>query len=380
MKLLLLLLALSDLACRAPQAEPRDVPPVASPVRATAVPRPTPPKAFKVFGYHAWWMREQWQGYDLGLLDRLMFFELRVTPEGGFEDRYGWPDQWQALRTQAQARGVSVVPTVAVLDARLFVSLLTSEAAARQLRENTMAVVREAGAEGVHLNFEVFEPVPAAAQEGLTQFVTRLKADLVRYRPQAQLTLFIPAFDHGEAYDEVALAAACDYLVVQGYDLHWLTAPEAGPVAPLTGWNGANWQGILDRYLALGVPRSKIIMTVPYFGYEWPTASEQPGAATRGQGQPLTFAPVDPAYLPLIQISAQQRTQAHGLRRDPVSGSPYYAYRATDGWYQGWFEDAQSLRAKYDFIRRERLAGIAIFLLGYDGGQLDPVLRQALVP
>lgn len=338
------------------------------------------PKAFRVFGYHAWWMRELWQRYDFGLLDRLMFFELRVTPDGGFEDRYGWPDQWQALRHQAQARGVSVVPTVAVLDAPLFVALLTSEDAARQLRENTMAVIREAGADGVHLNFEVFEPVPAAARAGLTRFVTRLKTDLTRYRPDAQLTLFIPAFDHGEAYDEAALAAACDYLIVQGYDMHWLTAPEAGPVAPLTGWNGANWRSILDRYLALGIPRNKLIMTVPYFGYEWPTTSDQPGAPTRGEGQTLTFAPVDPAYLPLIRISAQQRTAAYGLRRDPVSGSPYYAYRGTDGWYQGWFEDAESLRAKYDFIRRERLAGIAIFLLGYDGGHLDPVLRSALAP
>ena len=151
----------------------------------------------------------------------------------------------------------------------------------------------------------------------------------------------------------------------------------AGPVAPLTGWAGADWQAIVARYTALGIPRERLVMTVPYFGYEWPTDTEHPGAVTRGPGQAITYAPVDEAYLPWIRIAAEARTAAYGLRRDAASGSPYYAYRGADGWYQGWFEDALSLQAKYAFIRQAGLGGVAVFPLGYADGRLDAVLRDA---
>src|SRR5690606_20894095 len=150
----------------------------------------------------------------------------------------------------------------------------------------------------------------------------------------------------------------------------WSNGPTAGPVSPLAGWEGVNWEAILARYLALGVPRDKIVLTVPFYGYEWPTASDRPGAPTRGLATTITYAPVSADYLPLIRVNAREQVRRHGARRDPVSRSPYYVYRGTDGWYQGWYEDAESLQAKYAFIRRERLAGIAIFLLGYDGGEL----------
>lgn len=340
-------------------------------------PEPAPePASFRVVGYHAWWMRDTWQTYDFGLLDKVMFFEFEATADGTFVEQHGWPLAWTPLARQAHDTGTAFVPTVAVLNAETFRTLFTSPRRMQALHDNTMTLVRGASADGVHLNFEVFEAVPAEARRNLTAFVRGLRSALRTYRPDAQLSIFLPGFDHGEAYDEQALAAMADFVVVQGYDMHWLTSVDAGPVAPLVGWNGANWGAILDRFLSLGVPRHKMLMAVPYYGYEWPTVSDQPGAATRGEGQPITYAPVDADYLPLIQVSAEARVAAYGKRRDPISQAPYYAYRGTDGWYQGWFEDAQSLRQKYDFVRRERLGGVAIFLLGYDAGRLTDVLRD----
>jgi spore germination protein YaaH len=66
-----------------------------------------------------------------------------------------------------------------------------------------------------------------------------------------------------------------------------------------------------------------------------------------------------------------------GLLRDPVSGSPYYVYADATGWRQGWFEDAQSLRAKYAFVREQGLGGVAIFPLAYGDEPLWNDLRDA---
>jgi len=43
---------------------------------------------------------------------------------------------------------------------------------------------------------------------------------------------------------------------------------------------------------------------------------------------------------------------------------------------QGWFEDDASLSAKFDFVKKQRLAGIAVFSLGYDSGNFQPLLRR----
>ncbi|NNE71001.1 MAG: hypothetical protein HKN29_11650, partial [Rhodothermales bacterium] len=255
-------------------------------------------------------------------------------------------------------------------------SVLGSTAARNRLEGQILDLVRRAGADGAHLNFETFETPSATARAGYTSLANSLRQKLRAYRSDAELTVFLPGFDYGESYDEVALARAADYLVVQGYDMHWLTAPTAGPVAPVTGWDGASWEGITSRYVSLGVDPAKMVMAVPYFGYEWPTVSEIPGAATRGEGVPITYAPVSETLLPLIRISATARLRDHQGRRDAVAGSPYYTRRDATGWYQGWFEDAESLRAKYRFVKSRGLGGVAVFLLGYDAGLLEPVLKD----
>lgn len=325
---------------------------------------------FRVFGYHAWWMRDLWKSYDLDLLDKVMYFELRVGPDGRIQEANGWPGASSDLTAALHEKRLSIVPTVAILEPSTFRSIFGSPSTARTLEREVMRIVKAANADGVHLNIEIFERVSADLRSNLTDFANGLRRSLTAYKSNAELSIFTPGFDHAEAYDEGALAAASDYLVVQGYDMHWVNGPEAGPLAPTKGWNGANWEGIVDRYIAEGVPAHKIVITVPFYGYEWPTESEQPGARTRGDAKTITYAPVDPDYLPLIQISAVERTARYGVQRDAITQTPYYTYRGEDGWYQGWYEDETSLEAKYRFVEERGLAGIAIFLLGYDGGKL----------
>jgi spore germination protein YaaH len=116
-------------------------------------------------------------------------------------------------------------------------------------------------------------------------------------------------------------------------------------------------------------------MAVPMYGYEWPTETERPGSATRGEAVEVLLAP--PAGLLPELPRAREQAARHGLRRDPESGSPYYAFQDATGWRQGWFEDAESLRAKYDFVRERGLGGIALFPLAYGDAALWDDLRDA---
>jgi spore germination protein YaaH len=165
---------------------------------------------------------------------------------------------------------------------------------------------------------------------------------------------------------------------VQGYDAAWTGSRAAGPVAPLRGRSAVTWERGLDDALRLGVARERILFSVPFFGYEWPTGSARPYAATRGPGRTTTFAAVDAQRLPAIRIDAQARIARFGARRHLSSGAPYYVFADRDGWWQGWYEDEWSLARKLAFVKREGLAGVAAFAYGYDGGALSGLAAREL--
>jgi spore germination protein YaaH len=117
-----------------------------------------------------------------------------------------------------------------------------------------------------------------------------------------------------------------------------------------------------------GVPPARIVFSTPLYGYEWPTVSGEPRAATRGPGAIVTFAPLPSALLPDLRVSALARAVEHGLRREPETRTPWYAFKDGSGWRQGWFDDAASLAPRLDFVRAGGYRGVALFVLGYDGG------------
>jgi len=337
---------------------------------------PTIGDRFFVAGYHPYWVGRGWADYPWDVLDQLFFFEIEVGPEGTVVSSHGWPEDWAGLLSRAEAAGVPLVPTVSMHDAEAFEQLFSSpRATARLVTELEALLGGHPGLGGLHLDFEVFQSVDIAARAGFTAFVARLARTLDRLDPSIALSVFTLAFDDDDVFNERALAELADFLVVQGYDFHHAADERAGPTAALSGRDRLNWESVVDRFLSLDVPPRKIVMAVPLFGYEWPVRSSEPGAETRGEGVVLPLAPL-PDVVPELP-RARARVAEHQQRRDPENGSPYYVFEDGTGWNQGWFEDAESLRAKYDFVREKGLGGVALFPLAYGDGSHWSDLRAA---
>src|SRR5690606_33050006 len=137
-------------------------------------PGPPPPEAdagYWVLGYHPWWMQDAWQAYDLSVVGKILFFDVAVRDDGTFEERNGWPQAWGAMAARAHAADAAVVPTVSILDTGTFVDLFGDPAHTYALRQNLVALVDEAGADGLHLDFEVFDPVSPYVRRAFTSFV-----------------------------------------------------------------------------------------------------------------------------------------------------------------------------------------------------------------
>lgn len=339
-------------------------------------PLPTRGDHFFVAGYHPYWAPTAWPGYPFDALDRLYFFEIEAGPDGSLSDTHGWPGEALGMVQRAQEAGVDVVPTISMHGVEGFSELFASAASVDRLVDECLALLAATpGLGGLHLDFEVFSPVAPQVRDGYTAFVAELRRRLTEADAGYVLSAFVLAFDDDDVYAEEALAESTDYLVVQGYDYHSANEPNTGPVAPLRGWGRLNWGYVVDRFLELGVPPRKIVMSVPLYGYEWPTDGEEPGSTTRSQGAEILVAP-PPDVMPEL-VRASLVAARVGLMRDYESDSPYYVYRDQGGWRQGWFEDARSLGAKYEFVRERGLGGVAIFPLAYGNDELWADLREA---
>lgn len=318
----------------------------------------------EIWAYAAHWTRDAWRLYDLRKLRRLLFFDLVVGKDGGIADAHGWPDAWDGLRGAAADAGVPLDPVVSVLEREVFTSVFSSRESRARLLAETVRVARASS--GVHLDIEVDGDLARRDVDGFHEFLRDLRAEL-DVPPRKILTAFVLA--RNGLYDAPDLALL-DAVVAQGYDVHWRTAPVAGPISMLDGESPAAWRTAAASFAALGVEPSRLVFSSALYAYEWPTATDLPGAPTRAAADILTYAPLPPAASDAPPANALARSARHGLRRDPATLAPWYAFRDRDGWRQGWFDDPVSLAPRLDFVRRGGYRGVALFVLGYDEGRI----------
>lgn len=322
-------------------------------------------------------MQPNWPAINLGLWHRAIFFELQVSADGTIKNSATLPAQWRLMSRDTARCGSALDLTFTLFDEKDFEKLFTAPQSRHRLLQQIIDLSESAKADGVHLDFEVYKPVASAAIAGFRDFLDQLSARLRRDDSPRLLSAFGVIGAAQDLYDKNALSKM-DFIVVQGYDAYWAGGPTAGPVAPIRGSHKLTWEKALHHYLRLGAKRSQLLFGIPYYGYEWPTESNEPGSRAIGPGQETTYAPIPPDWVQAITISALEQSKRHGRLRDSETGSPYYVYRDSQGkMHQGWFEDETSLGEKIDFIKREKLAGVAAFPLGYDGGNFDALLRRS---
>ena len=303
----------------------------------------------EVHGYHPYWMGTSYLDFDWTLLTSVAFFGLELDGSGTITNAHAWP--WTGLVTTAHDNGVRVLVT-AILHSNAQLGTLLGSVANRQAAiGNIVSAVVAGDADGASVDFE---GVPGNRKQALVDFMGELRTALLGAVPGAYLSMATPAVDWSNAFDYDSLAARCDHLMVMGYDYHWSGSTTTGPVAPLAGWGTYNVGWTIADYVHWGAPRNKILLGVPYYGYRWPSASASAGASTTGTGTALQYATV------------VAEAEAHGRLWDAAGSTPWYREQ-TPQWRQGWYDDEQSLGAKYGRVLSEELAGVGIWALGYDG-------------
>ncbi|MHB8681187.1 MAG: glycosyl hydrolase family 18 protein [Acidimicrobiales bacterium] len=334
-----------------------------APAPATLASGP-PLQSHEIFAFAPWWNIAEEQAFDVRDMTTLAYFSVDINPDGTADQSgSGWVGyQSQALAdlvNRAHAVAHRVVLTVTCFDQRSLDRLASDPGAPARLATTLVQLVTAKNLDGVNFDFEGKGPQD---RRGLDNLISQVTGQLRVANPHWQITMSTYASSAGDPngfYDIGGLAPSVDAFFVMAYDMNDPSTPS--PTAPLTG-PGNNDNVDLAEYSSV-VPRSKIILGVPYYGYDWPTAGPNKGDPVTGPPTPVTYARVAATNGPSYW--------------DRTSDTPWTAYQSGNQWHQAWFDDPTSLSLKASLANEYHIAGMGVWALGMDGN--DPAMLAALL-
>jgi len=310
--------------------------------------------SFMVYGWHPYWAgATAYPKYDYEVLTHIAYFSYEVdTATGGFSTLRGWDTT--SIINYAHLRGVKVMLTVTNFGSERNTKILTDTVKQWTLINTVISQLKLRNGDGVNFDFET---VPAAMKANMVSFCKRAVRGIKAELPLAEVSLATPAVNWSDGWDLTALSGICDYLIMMGYNYYWGGSKNAGPVAPLAGETYNVTKSIDEDYIGVGVPQSRLLLGMPWYGYDWPVESSVRKSATTGTGTSRTYI----ATLPLVS--------SHGKTFDSSTSVPWMSYLSGTQWRQMWFEDSLSLLMKTNFAKKRNLAGIGIWALSYEAGR-----------
>ncbi len=337
---------------------------------------PTPKPNKIVYGFIPYWNYKYHQEIPYHQLTHLTAFGITFQEDGTIQTREadyqepGWRSfstaNFSHIQRNTKNAGTKLILTLISFDNDITDSIIFSDENTQTFISQTLNFMEEKNFDGINIDFEYLGNPDQQTKDQFTLFVSKLTQAVKQKNPNhhTSIDVFADSADSNRIWDLKNLAPLVDHVIIMAYDFHRPSSTQAGPVAPLYG-AGNNWTEDITSLLAkhiLLTPPEKILLGVPYYGYEWRTFSQDFQSSTyKGTGGLATYKRVKQ------HLQDNPDTQ---INWDEASLSPWFSYleEDTDHTYQIYYDDPKSLGLKYDLINQTNLAGTAIWALGYDGG------------
>jgi len=249
-----------------------------------------------------------------------------------------------------------------------FYPIAASSANRQKFISNVIPWLRSHNLDGVDLDWEF--PAGQDAQNFATllaDFRTAINAEHA-HSGKPPLLLTIASYGWAENLTDwpiAAMAQSLDWFNVMTYEDHqpWNSAP-TGINAPINSDDGRDITTVINGYLALGVPPSKLLLGAPTFAHTWVLADPSKtyvGAPAVGDGAPpgeCTQTTGDLAYFEVETLISQGATVVW----DAKSQTPYL-YQGTT-WVS--YENPASFAVKAQFVKSKHLRGLFVWDIDED--------------
>lgn len=298
----------------------------------------------------------------LPFLSTLTVFGYGFTPEGELIA----PDD-EPLLTQAKVFGVAPILLLSsITENGNFSSeraslLFNSVQLQVKVFDALVETMGEKGYRGLDIDFEY---VPASDAEAFIAFIENacavmhengyfVNVDLAPKASADQLGLLY------EAHDYARIGALADTVLLMTYEWGYKYGPPMA-VAPI------NQVRRIVAYAVSEIPREKIMLGIPNYGYDWELPFEK--GITQAETIGNEYA---------VAVASDNRAV---INFDLPSAAPWFNYGNSGGERVVWFEDARSLEAKFGVVNGNALLGAGYWNLMRPFAQNISLLNVTYVP
>lgn len=365
-----------------------------------------------VLGFAPYWnFKTTYPQYQMDRLSVIAYFGLNVNSDGsivmGSDSGWlGWnSDEFVEMVNKAHQNDVKVVLTVknfskSSIETFLNASNPTNSGGAwhRLVHDGTYGIVPQLiakNADGVNIDYEYIGTATTALRNKFTAFVKYVADELNTHPSLGDMHVSVDVMGTSGIsqllYDIKALGniSNLDYIMVMSYDYHSGNSLYAGPTSPLYG--NQYWYTVeraMNDISAL-THNSKVLMGIPYYGLDFSVKNTQsrPWTSKNAERNPARWSGVE-TYAKTMNSQSEACRNQYGIQWDNGDKMTWYRYTWLWGsgggcvscnpatnpncdWRQGYFDNPNSLAAKYDFVNARNLGGIGIWALGYDVGRTE---------
>jgi uncharacterized repeat protein (TIGR01451 family) len=322
------------------------------------------------YGFWPYWIGTSGYEPNWDCLTHVSYFSMDANPDGTL-DTTNLGSIYGHVRDAAHSHGVKVTLTVTTHDHDKmdYDHILAYYRA--DLANNILQKIQTYGADGVCLDFEGVHDTNSYTGGSnrilMEQFMQILYNTLKNTDPAYHISFCVQGWTEG-VYRNSNLRQYTDAVFLMGYDFH-TGAYSANPDDSWAHYTGPNSPyndpvrfdvkdsvELLDDYY----PTKKIILGVPFFGWDWACTSSEPYCERLpSNGVSVTMADAIP------------KAGIYGRLWDSASNTPWYRYQSSGVWHQCWYEDGESIGIKNAYVRSTNLAGIGFWALGYEGNNAN---------
>lgn len=334
-------------------------------------------KGYEVMGFAPFWTFDKLDNVDFNVLTTFAYFGVPVLGSGDLDrNDAGYhtfiSPKATGIFKKAHRHGTRVVLTLTQMNNGPILNILDSPQAQANAIDQAAGEVKRRGIDGVNVDFEYSGNPGGDYRERFSRFVGDLTVRMHQEIPGSKVTVSVYAASAKEPklYDIASLAKNSDGIFMMAYDFAVAGADQAIPTAPLYGHkSGKYWYDIstaVEDFLSQ-MPPEKLILGVPYYGYNYLVYQPEIKAATRPyysyRGKPVaqTYSIVQD-HIP---------TEVNGWDEEGMVGWKAYYSWESGTWRMIFLDDVLSLGLKYDFAKDKNLAGVGVWALGFDEGKTE---------
>ena len=247
--------------------------------------------------------------------------------------------------TLAHERGLQVWGLVDNFSENISTTEVLSKTSSRtNLITQLVQAATAVGLDGINVDFEYL-----SEEVGIhfLEFLRELSVECHKNHLVLSVDNPVPE-DFTSHYDRAEQGRVVDYVIVMGYDEHYVGSEEAGSVASLP-WVEKGIQDTLEE-----VPAQRVINAVPFYTRLWKTQAGTLSSEAIGMGQ------------------AQEVLSKYNVETywDTTVSQNVGAFETEEASYKIWVEDAQSIAEKVKLVPKYGLAGVAAWKLGFEDSSI----------